>query len=81
MKDRIGARVDMMAALLAGVSAPFVHRVKLSALIADRAMSFFATKLDFHDALEACGIVRKFLLELLKSELCHGLIPLLAVEE
>ena len=65
VKDGPGAGVDVMAAPLAGVSPALAHWMKLHPFVANRAMRFVAAVLNFHDALEASGVIGILSLKLL----------------
>ncbi len=51
VKDRSGARIDVMPTFLASIGATRVHRMELRALITDLAMRSFAAVLHLHNPL------------------------------
>lgn len=70
------ARVNVMAADLAGICPPLGHRVKLAALLADGAICGRAPILDFHELGQTRCIVWVLSLELLEGVFGHRSYPL-----
>ena len=75
-----GARVNVMAADLAGICPLLGHRVKLAALLADGAICGRAPILDFHELGQTRCIVWVLSLELLEGDLSE-LSPSLACRD
>ena len=72
VKDRASGRINVMAALLAGVGAALAHGVELSALDATSGTrDFGAAVVDFHELGQARRIGRIFGLELLERVSRH----------
>jgi hypothetical protein len=72
VKDRVGARIDVMATLLAGEGASLVHHVKSRLDTACLAENVGPAVVDFHQLREARRIVRIFGLELFEGVFGHG---------
>jgi hypothetical protein len=76
VKDGPGSRVNVVAALLAGIGPALGHRMKGCSLFAPRTYDIRSAKVDFHQLGQARGIVRVFGLELLERVFGHGPYPL-----
>lgn len=76
VKDGAGARIDMMAAFLTGVSLAGVHRVEAGLLYtAAGASDFRAAIIDFHELGQARRIVWIFALKLFEGVSGHNRYP------
>jgi hypothetical protein len=73
------ARVNVMAADLAGICPPLGHRVKLAALLADGAICGRAPILDFHELGQTRCMSGYSAWNCLKVYLAIGAIPYLGV--
>jgi len=80
VKNRVRARVNVVAAFLAGVGLPGGHGVKLGLDSAPRANQFRAPEFDPHKGSKAGGIVRELGLELLER-IFHGGSPSLVMKD
>lgn len=72
VKDCVGARVDMMAAFLAGKRAAVGHRVEMGMDAATRTVDLGATVLHVHDLAKAGRVIGVFGLKFLERVLAHS---------
>lgn len=72
VKDGLGTRVDVMAAMLARIGAPLGYPMKFRIRAAPGARELGTAVLDLHDPVEACAVVGVLTLEFLEGVLGHG---------
>ena len=72
MKDRVGAGVNVVTALLAGVGAARRHRMKVCPNAAGWARDVRSAVVDLHELGETRRVIRVLGLKLLECVLGHG---------